>query len=229
MALPDLTELNVSDTYKGVLHTSNVIFTESNLPPVYDGLGNKSSLKLGADGNGASVSGCLSADCIDIAGFTLIDYLYPVGAVYLDTFDVNPQTRFTGTTWTKISEGKFLAGVGNGVDKNLTNQAFSAGDDVSIGEYGHTLNDDEMASHTHEGYTMARGDGGSVLPDEWPPSFIGRSVLVHENAGHTSGTITSPATRGQLSDAVFVDGGGGDQPHNNIPPYFGVYIWKRIA
>lgn len=117
MALPDLTELHVADTYKGVLHTSNVPISGANLPPVYDGLGNKSSLRLGSDGNGASVSGCLSADCLTLTGYpSIIDYLYPVGAIYLDTLDVNPQTRFVGTTWGKISEGKFLAGVGSGVD-----------------------------------------------------------------------------------------------------------------
>jgi hypothetical protein len=202
MALPDLTDLFVADSYKGVLHTSNIPFTGSNIPPIYDGLGNKSSLKLGSDGNGASISGCLSADCIDIAGFTLIDYLYPVGAVYLDTFDVNPQTRFTGTTWTKISEGKFLAGVGNGVDKNLTNQAFSAGDDVSIGEYGHTLTVAEMPSHSH-GYQI--------------PEVIG------------NGERDNNRQFGENFQNAITSSVGGDQSHNNIPPYFGVYIWKRLT
>jgi hypothetical protein len=202
MALPDLTNLFIADSYKGVLHTSNVPLSGANLPPVYDGLGNKSSLRLGSDGNGASVSGCLSADCIDIAGFTLIDYLYPVGAVYLDTLDVNPQTRFVGTTWGKISEGKFLAGVGSGADKNLTNQILLAGDDASIGEYTHRLTVTEMPSHTHDLTSF---------------SYVGDRDN-DENKGYwdQGGTLTTQST-------------GGDQPHNNIPPYFGVYIWKRLT
>jgi hypothetical protein len=202
MALPDLTNLFVADSYKGVLHTANVPLSGANLPPVYDGLGNKSSLKLGSDGNGASISGCLSADCINIAGFTLIDYLYPVGAVYLDTLDVNPQTRFVGTTWGKISEGKFLAGVGTGADKNLTNQILLAGDDSSIGEYTHRLTVTEMPSHTHDLTSFA---------------YVGDRDN-DENKGYwdQGGTLTTQST-------------GGDQPHNNIPPYFGVYIWKRLT
>ena len=203
MALPDLTELHVSDTYKGVLHTSNVPISRTNLPPVYDGLGNKSSLKLGYDGNGASFSGTLSADGLSVNGYaTIVDYLYPVGAVYLDTLNVNPQTRFAGTTWGKISEGKFLAGVGSGADKNLTNQILLAGDDASIGEYTHKLTVTEMPSHTHDLTSF---------------SYVGDRDN-DENKGYwdQGGTLTTQST-------------GGDQPHNNIPPYFGVYIWKRLT
>lgn len=203
MALPDLTNLFVADSYKGVLHTANVPLSGANLPPVYDGLGNKSSLRLGSDGNGATFSGRLSADSLTLTGYdTIIDYLYPVGAVYLDTLDVNPQTRFVGTTWGKISEGKFLAGVGSGADKNLTNQILLAGDDASIGEYTHRLTVTEMPSHTHDLTSFSyRGDRDN-----------------DENKGYwdQGGTLTTQST-------------GGDQPHNNIPPYFGVYIWKRLT
>ena len=206
MALPDLTELNVSDTYKGVLHTSNVPISRTNLPPVYDGLGNKSSLKLGYDGNGASFSGTLSADGLSVNGYaTIVDYLYPVGAVYLDTLNVNPQTRFAGTTWGKISEGKFLAGVGSGTDKNLTIQALAAGDDLALGEYTHTLTVAEIPAHTHDG------------PANEADSTSGGDE-------HAAWADTTPGLPPVQTGST---GGGGE--HNNIPPYFGVYIWKRLT
>jgi len=46
MALPDLTEMHVADTYKGVLHTGNEVLTSNILKTVYDGVGNPSSLKV---------------------------------------------------------------------------------------------------------------------------------------------------------------------------------------
>jgi hypothetical protein len=208
MALPDLTELNVSDTYKGVLHTANVPLFGANLPPVYDGLGNKSSLKLGSDGNGASVSGCLSADCIDIAGFTLIDYLYPVGAVYLDTLDVNPQTRFVGTTWVKISDGVFLAGVGTGTDTNGVTKTISPGS--NIGEYQHTLTTNEIPAHSHRVRNGSGGNNTNSLSDG--NGFSG----MNGNSGYGSFNNIIEETGGSLA-------------HNITPPSFGVYIWKRLT
>ena len=219
MALPDLTNLFVADSYKGVLHTANVPLSGANLPPVYDGLGNKSSLRLGSAGNGASVSGCLSADCLTLTGYpSIIDYLYPVGAVYLDTLDVNPQTRFVGTTWGKISEGKFLAGVGSGVDKNSTSQTLLAGDDVSIGEYTHELTVAELPSHTHKPKMrfMSGSDDNAGYS-----GYMGSSTRALGDANVYGDDLNPPALQ--------IDSVGSDQPHNNIPPYFGVYIWKRLT
>jgi len=169
-------------------------------------------------GGDVFIGGCLTVDCFKIAGYTIVDYLYPVGAVYLDTFDVNPQTRFTGTTWTKISEGKFLAGVGTGVDKNLTNQAFSAGDDVSIGEYGHRLTVAELPSHTHKPkmrYMSGNDDNAGYS------GYMGSSTRGLGDANVYGDDLNPPTLQ--------IDSVGSDQRHNNIPPYFGVYIWKRIA
>jgi hypothetical protein len=214
MALPDLTDQFVADAYKGFLHTSNVPISGGNLPPVYDGLGNKSSLKLGSDGNGASISGTLSADGLTLRGYaTIIDYLYPVGAVFIDTSDVNPQVRFVGTTWSKISEGKFLAGVGSGVDKNLTAGTIAAGDDTALGEYEHTLTSNELAAHSHtQSYSGGdRCDGWDCVPDGDP---------LYPQAGGGEGGYRNGDT---------LQSTGGGQSHNNIPPYFGVYIWKRLT
>lgn len=221
MALPDLTDQFVADSYIGVLHTSNTPVSGSNLPPVYDGVGNKTSLRLGSDGNGASVSGTLSADGLTLKGYaTIIDYLYPVGAVYLDTLDVNPSTRFLGTTWGKISEGKFLAGVGSGVDKNLENRTLNAGDDVSIGEYSHTLAISAMPSHNHRPkmrYMSVADDNAGTT------GYLGTSPRALIDVNVYGDTLTTPGP------TLTIDPAGGGGAHNNIPPYFGLYIWKRLS
>jgi len=221
MALPDLTELNVSDTYKGVLHTSNVIFTESNLPPIYDGLGNKSSLKLGADGNGASVSGCLSADCLTITGYpSIIDYLYPVGAVYLDTLDVNPQTRFVGTSWIKIANGRFIAGVGTGTDINGVTKVFTSGDNNTT--YQNII---PTIPHIH-GIGRFESNDDPIFPlQDWND---GTTYTMGRSTGEDPykefyGQTGSP--RGIVSSLPLTNE---DTTVGNTPPGFGLYIWQRI-
>lgn len=78
------------------------------------------------------------------------------------------------------------------------------------GEAEHTLTVDELPTHTHAyGYSIKTyyGYGG-----------IGVNRIEND---HASGN--------QPGDYVWEQGGGGNQPHNNMPPYLVVNIWKRIS
>lgn len=83
-----------------------------------------------------------------------------------------------------------------------------AGDTYSAGSTGgeaaHTLTVDEMPSHSHEVRCVRYNSGAG-------PNVTGNGSLkyVHE----TFSTYSS----------------GGDKPHNNMPPYLAVYMWKRVA
>ena len=78
---------------------------------------------------------------------------------------------------------------------------------TSGGEATHKLTIDEMPSHGH-----------SIEP------YGGRAG--YGQAGHT-GTIS------QLAETVFTaysaSNTGGDQPHNNMPPYKTYYCWERVS
>lgn len=71
------------------------------------------------------------------------------------------------------------------------------------GEASHTLTLDEMPSHEHTGKGWAAVTDGSG------------SYYVLGAAGNSSRTYSTNTT-------------GGSQPHNNMPPYLAVYVWKRI-
>lgn len=71
------------------------------------------------------------------------------------------------------------------------------------GEAEHTLTENEMPSHYH---LIAMNQAGES--EYWGPMG---SVM---QDGHLA-NMTKPA--------------GGDQPHNNMPPYIAVYMWRRTA
>ena len=74
------------------------------------------------------------------------------------------------------------------------------------GEAAHTLTIGEMPSHSHKADVYYNGTGARDY------SYV--------DTGHNGGTL--------VSDGLIKNSGGG-QPHNNMPPYLAVYVWKRTA
>jgi hypothetical protein len=202
--LPDLTDQFIADSYAGILHTSEIPATGTNLPQVYDGLGNKTSFSIGSDGNGGSFTGTLSSGNYSIGNYaTLIDYLYPIGSVYFSVGNTNPATRFAGTGWTQISEGRFIVGVGSDQDDNSVTKTFTEGE--NNGEYQHTLTVAEMPSHGH--------------------NVLGRN----ERFGRTNSSSKTSVGTDPTRIKGITDNTGGNLPHNNTPPGFGLYVWERTS
>ena len=135
----------------------------------------------------------------------IIRAIYPVGAIFISTDSTSPATLFGGT-WERIKD-TFLLAAGT---------TYAAG--TTGGEATHTLTEAELASHIHQirsdggakTYLVATNGSGSDGPDY---SFDDSS---HDYGGNVSGTFYATAT-------------GGNQPHNNMPPYLAVYVWKRTA
>jgi hypothetical protein len=200
MALPNLTDQFVADTFKGVLHTANVPINDENVPPVYDGLGNKSALRLGA-------TKVITGKEIQLDDFTfsyeiLINLIFPIGSIFLSYDDNNPKNRFIGTDWVKQSEGRFIVGVGTGSD-GFNSRTFQTGN--NNGEYRHTLTIAEMPSHRH--------------------NVLGRK----DNYGRTN-SADKDTTGSNLNNVVGItDTVGGNASHENTPPGYGVYVWRRIT
>lgn len=142
-----------------------------------------------------------------------IDYIYPIGSIYISVNKTEPGILFGGT-WERI-EGRFLLGAGtpkqNGhggwgllTDDDLK-MTFTAG--TSSGEYRHKLQVPEIPSDIVRSRIAKSGEF---------------STGIWKNYGQTADTWSAA-----LSGQYGLNGGG--QSHNNMPPYFAVYMWQRIA
>ena len=127
------------------------------------------------------------------------DKIYPVGSIYISAADTSPSTLFGGT-WEQIKD-TFLLAAGD---------TYAAG--ATGGEATHTLTVDEMPSHKH-GTTSW---GGTLQPMS--------NKLAFGNVATTGDGNVSTA-----DNFLGIKEAGNSQPHNNMPPYLAVYVWKRTA
>lgn len=128
---------------------------------------------------------------------SVIDMVYPVGAIYMSVNSTNPGNLFGGK-WEQIKD-KFLLSAGD---------SYAAGS--TGGEAQHTLTVDEMPTHSHEVWAFAENTGSG---DAWSFSMQkGKGVWYDVDA-----------------EGSHIKSQGGSRPHNNMPPYLTVYMWRRIA
>ena len=75
------------------------------------------------------------------------------------------------------------------------------------GEATHQLSVEEMPSHAHYEVVHFSHEGSEWTINPGAKSSWWETESVNQNTGFA----------------------GGNQPHNNMPPYLAVYIWKRVA
>ena len=149
-----------------------------------------------------------------IAIETLINIIYPVGSIYISVTDdtvAKVEARFGGT-WESFAQGRTLVGVSTETEFNTVQK--------TGGEKTHTLNVNEIPSHTHRlekrqqwysNDTVVSTSAGSIY--SW-------------KAGEGTGGSTSKSYQCTYDDVLAK---GGSQSHNNLQPYITVYMYKRTA
>ncbi len=152
--------------------------------------------------------------------------LFPVGTILETTNSDNPST-YIGGTWEQLGAG--LTTITAGTYKETHNgtedtYVFTAGSSnftrngVSMsGEAEHVITEGELAAHGHaihfynDNWDNIDGNGGLYnLPG-----------LVHDAAAKSAENIN------RWTDLV--ESTGGNQPHNNLPPLYGAYKFRRIS
>lgn len=151
--------------------------------------------------------------------------IYPVGSIYLTIGSATPEDLFGGT-WERVGVGQYLLGV----DPSDETGKFDISDRTG-GSFEHTLTIDEMPSHTHiqnqhSHVGLRWGDQNddnqaiSLNGGGWAGYHLGYEANV-EN-GTQNSIVTKYATATNQNT-------GGGQPFNITPPFYTVYMWKRIG
>ena len=159
--------------------------------------------------NDFNVNGILKVNNTNI-----FDLIYPVGSIYMSVNSTSPEVLFGGT-WEQI-QGRFLLGMSS---------SYPAGSQG--GEATHTLTSNEIPNHGH--YLGQQGNTSRMLPTNHATSDPSHEYYVTEveSSGSTylkpNVTWGGYLTAGTLIDTPY------NQPHNNMPPYLAVAMWKRTA
>ena len=138
-------------------------------------------------------------------GVRLIDWIYPVGHIITSSNpEFDPNLIYRTTTWERYAAGRTLVGV------DATDDDFNSVGKTG-GEKTHQLTIDELPSHRHY---LKYGN-----------AFIG---YLNSNASASNG---EPLYKYNVAreNALYGEDRGGNQPHNNMPPYITVYFWRRTA
>lgn len=159
------------------------------------------------------VTGILPAHCggtgeSSISTFVL-NNIYPIGSIYMSVNSTSPASLFGGT-WERIKDVFLLA----------------AGDTYTAGETGgeaeHTLVEEELPkiSGSVNIRAMAWSNNGY---SHGVGAIYGK--FSKEDHGETLDSLTR---YGNCPGIRLTYAFGGDQAHNNMPPYLAVYMWKRV-
>ena len=143
---------------------------------------------------------------LDYFGTNPLD-IYPVGSIYTSTVNVSPETLFGGK-WEKMPAGRVLVAEGTYTENGKTFN-FTAGS--TGGEAEHQLTIGELPSHQHNFYYKFDTSTTDKMPEQsW-------SIVV-------SNMVEASKDNGAGTYAV-----GNNQCHNNLQPYYSIYIYKRLS
>ena len=177
----------------------------------------------------------LISTSVQSATAAFINILYPIDSIKYTATNVNPSTTIIGTTWTSIAEGLFVGGVGAvaGGDKNndyLTIYSEWTSNKPNT-EYNHSLTLTELPAHNHQppDSTVLQGSEYGFLPKSNSNSSQNQTAgSLDKNQQGSEPNIFNPPVppltvgSGSLAAPLGIK-------HNNTPPVYGMYVWKRTA
>ena len=191
----------------GYAETANgsATFLVDDKPAIDIGVRIKSISKANAvsDQTSSDISNAVDAMSNTLEGRinALWEKIYPVGSIYISANSTSPAEMFGGT-WKQIKD-RFLLAAGDNYAAGSTG-----------GEAQHTLTVDEMPSHNHSMPLRCNWTNDTDgVKMEW-------ALDMSFETGDGVGTWPSEGGTGAT---------GSNNPHNNMPPYIVVYMWKRVS
>lgn len=153
----------------------------------------------------------------------VIDIVHPVGSIWETTTTDDPNVLWAGTTWVKMDAGRVLISAGT-YTENGTTYTYNLGD--KGGEAKHQITTEEMPSHGHAATSAATGDHthGITTGNNTNAPYN----MVSTQARDTNTTRYTKSS-GNHTHTISIGSTGGNQPHENMPPYQVINRWRRTA
>jgi len=146
---------------------------------------------------------------LTVGGTSLVDLIYPLGAIYITTSAVSPSSIWAGTTWVAYGEGRTM--IGHGAGAGLTDRPTV---EATGGAETHTLTKAEIPPHTH---SEVRHN------DHKTTSVTHPGLNIYDATGYQT-VDTGDGSVDVAGNAQLLG-----QSHNNMQPYIVTYMWKRTA
>jgi hypothetical protein len=147
-----------------------------------------------------------------------VDAAHPVGSIFISAVPTNPLALLGIGVWARFGVGRTL------VSQQAADPDFDVAEETG-GEKTHTLDLTEIPSHAHSiththSMTITYNTAGASNNEDYQrvTSLNWGSGGAVDHIGNTS-----------ASSAPNSGNAGGGLPHNNMPPYIVVYMWKRTA
>lgn len=144
-------------------------------------------------------------------GGKLVDYIYPIGSIYMSVNSTNPSQLFGGT-WTQLKD-RFLLGVGD------TYKTVSSTGGVTTHQHTFGIRSTSSKNLTAGNSVGATLNGGNSATTDNTKIASGQSINVNSVLG-------SGSAWDYMDGDVWVSKGTTTNV-NNLPPYLTVYMWKR--
>lgn len=136
---------------------------------------------------------------------------HPVGSIYLSMNNTNPKTFLGFGTWQLISQNRMIIGAG---DKYMAG-ATGGSETVALTTTQVPAVEGQIGIH-----------GGATATNIHTVQGCFSAGITNTNKYVSTGSGTTGAD--SIGQIRFSNGGTG-AAHNNMPPYFAIYIWQRTA
>ena len=147
--------------------------------------------------------------------------IYPVGSVYISMTPTNPGKIFGGT-WEEMPAGRMMIGAG----KADSGTVYTAGQ--KGGEERHQLLISELPAHNHGGQTSTDGNHTHTQNiQSWAEGGVmyGNGTIATGSDGFEASYQWTCNAAGSHTHKIATAGSG--SAHNNMSPFFAVYMWQR--
>ncbi len=152
----------------------------------------------------------------------ILNLAYPVGTIYISTNDVNPST-FLGGTWAYIKD-RFLIGAGN----NYSVKSTGGEAEITLERkqfpkfYWRTENDGEHGHYLVCEYGMSQGLNCH-------PNQLNYMQPANSSAGTRYESSSPIVNGGSHNHSFYMNPNSTQSPITKLPPYYGAFIFERIA